>query len=119
MKTLTRRAFLKLAGLCGAAEAGLVELPRSVQAEERLLALAKAAAEYQTCTADEAFQRLLDGIKSQQETAARVFRGYDGLAAVRWCDAPFVVVHGSCDDVTYPNNIMPMSEPGDKWTDYV
>ena len=97
MKTLTRRAFLKLAGLCGAAVAGLVELPRSVQAEERLL----------------------DGIKSQQETAARVFRGYDGLAAVRWCDAPFVVVHGSCDDVTYPNNIMPMSEPGDKWTDYV
>ena len=69
MNIITRSAFLKLASLCGAAAVRLVELPRSVQVEERSL----------------------DGIKSQQETAARVFRGYDGLAAVKWCDAPFVV----------------------------
>ena len=66
MKTITRRAFLKLASLCGAAVAGLVGLQKVGHAvsEETIYYTTQGGTEWP---------------------------GYDGLAAVKWCDAPFVV----------------------------
>ena len=76
MELLTRRTFFKLASsLCGAAMAGLIKLPEAKQIDKRLLAIAKAAAEHQSCTSEETFQHLLDDIRfaeNQWEVAERM-----------------------------------------------